>query len=163
MNLHFCRWYHPNIGTLVFTYDRSALHRISFAKTDTYYSDEKAPPFLEEVFNWLNIYAQSPQKVADAPLTSCPRILGTPFQEKIWTALHLSRPGEIFSYQSLAIKAGFPIKNARAVAGAMARNPFIILIPCHRVLRRSGELGGYSGGEGIETKKALLRHEGICL
>ncbi|MES2205178.1 MAG: methylated-DNA--[protein]-cysteine S-methyltransferase [Pseudomonadota bacterium] len=161
MNLHSYRWQHPHIGSLVFIHDSSILYRISFAKPDAHFPDEKAPSFLEPALNWLNIYAESPLKVADAPLKNCPRALGTPFQEKVWEALHLSRPGETFSYQSLATQAGFPAKNARAVAGAMARNPFVILIPCHRVLRRSGELGGYSAGDGIETKKNLLRHEGI--
>jgi len=161
MNVHSYRWHHPNIGTLVFIYDSSRLYRISFAKPDALLPDEAAPSFLEPALNWLDIYAESPLNVADAPLKNCPRIFGTPFQEKVWEALHLSRPGETFSYQSLATHAGLPSKNARAVAGAMARNPFIILIPCHRVLRRSGELGGYSGGDGIETKKSLLRHEGI--
>ena len=51
---------------------------------------------------------------------------------------------------------------ARAVGGACGRNPIPILIPCHRVVGAGGRLGGYSGGVGLDTKRALLRLEGIA-
>jgi methylated-DNA-[protein]-cysteine S-methyltransferase len=66
--------------------------------------------------------------------------------------------GATVSYAQLAQAAGCP-GAARAVGGVMAANPFPILIPCHRVLGSGGKLGGYSGGEGIATKKWLLAFE----
>ncbi len=66
--------------------------------------------------------------------------------------------GKTWSYQELARQAGYP-SAARAVGGVMARNRIPVLIPCHRVIRSDGSLGGYSAGTGLKWKKWLLRHE----
>jgi methylated-DNA-[protein]-cysteine S-methyltransferase len=68
--------------------------------------------------------------------------------------------GETVSYKELAQRTGHP-KASRAVGTAMATNPIPIVVPCHRVLRTGGALGGYGGG--LDTKVWLLRHEGALL
>ena len=82
---------------------------------------------------------------------------GTPFQRSVWSALLDIPHGSTESYAGVARTIG---SGARAVGGACARNPIPILIPCHRVLGSNGALGGYSGAEGIESKRYLLRLEG---
>ena len=84
----------------------------------------------------------------------------TPFQRDVWEAARRIPYGETRSYGWLAGKIGKP-RAARAVGQALGRNPFPIIIPCHRVLAGDGGLGGFSGG--IEVKKSLLALEGIML
>lgn len=84
---------------------------------------------------------------------------GTSFQLEVWRALREIRPGTRLSYAALAARIGRP-RSVRAVAGAVARNPLSILIPCHRVVGSDGSLTGYAGG--IERKQALLCHEDLC-
>ena len=71
---------------------------------------------------------------------------GTPFQLKVWTALLKIPYGKVVSYQWIARRIGNPAA-ARAAGAANGRNPISIIIPCHRVIRQCGELGGYHWGE----------------
>jgi len=80
---------------------------------------------------------------------------GTPFQRRVWAALQRIPYGQTRSYGALAAELG---SAARAVGQANAANPIPIVIPCHRVVASSG-IGGYSGGDGLVTKKALLALE----
>ncbi len=80
---------------------------------------------------------------------------GTEYQRRIWHALSLIPPGETRTYAEVAASAG---GSARAVGGAMARNPLPIFIACHRVVASKGA-GGYSGGDGLPTKSFLLALE----
>ncbi|MBI5427610.1 MAG: methylated-DNA--[protein]-cysteine S-methyltransferase [Nitrospinae bacterium] len=86
---------------------------------------------------------------------SCPLDFGgaTAFQKKIWTRLTAIPFGETRSYQWLAQAAGRP-SACRAAGNANGKNPLPIVVPCHRVVRKNGELGGYSGGTDI--KRFLL-------
>jgi methylated-DNA-[protein]-cysteine S-methyltransferase len=85
---------------------------------------------------------------------------GTPFQIKVWEALKTIPRGETRTYLQIAQQIGKP-KSVRAVANAIGKNPCAPEIPCHRVVRTDGSLGGYSGPGGIETKIRLLRKEGV--
>lgn len=85
------------------------------------------------------------------PLPLAPR--GTMFQQTVWAALAGVGYGETISYQDLARAIGRPTA-VRAVAGALARNPIEIAIPCHRVIGKNGDLRGYAGG--LAQKKRLL-------
>ena len=87
---------------------------------------------------------------------------GTKFQKKVWNYLKTIKKGTVKSYKQVAIAINSP-KSARAVANAVGKNPFPIKIPCHRVIRSDGSLGGYSGKGGLKTKKLLLKREGIIL
>ena len=74
----------------------------------------------------------------------------------------VTKKGKTVTYKELAIKIGKP-KAYRAVANACAKNPLLEIIPCHRVIRSDGKMGGYMGEEGIERKKRLLESEGVKL
>ena len=87
---------------------------------------------------------------------------GTKFQKKVWNYLKTIRKGTVKSYRQVAIGINRP-KSARAVANAVGKNPFAPKIPCHRVIRSDGSLGGYSGKGGLKTKKLLLKREGIIV
>ena len=87
---------------------------------------------------------------------------GTKFQKKVWNYLKTIRKGTVKSYKQVAIAINKP-KSARAVANAVGKNPFAPKIPCHRVIRSDGSLGGYSGKGGVKTKKLLLKREGIIV
>jgi len=86
-------------------------------------------------------------------------LTGTEFQVKVWRELMKIPPGETRSYKEVAEAIGHP-NSSRAVANACARNPHPIVVPCHRVIRSDGELGGYSGEGGVEAKLRLLNSEG---
>ena len=85
-------------------------------------------------------------------------IEGTKFQQKVWKYLKTIPKGQVKTYKQVAIAIKRP-KSARAVANACGKNPYAPKIPCHRVIRSDGGLGGYSGKGGIKTKLRLLRSE----
>ena len=86
----------------------------------------------------------------------------TKFQKKVWNYLKTIRKGTVKTYKQVAIGINRP-KSARAVANAVGKNPFAPKIPCHRVIRSDGSLGGYSGKGGVKTKKLLLKREGVIV
>ena len=85
---------------------------------------------------------------------------GTKFQLKVWKYLKTIPKGTFKTYKQVAIAIKRP-KSARAVANACGKNPYAPKIPCHRVIRSDGGLGGYSGRGGIKTKLRLLRSEKV--
>ena len=87
---------------------------------------------------------------------------GTSFQLKVWKYLKKIPRGRVKTYTQVAKGIGKPLA-VRAVANAIGKNPYAPIIPCHRVIRSDGSLGGYSGKGGIKTKKLLLKNEGIML
>tara|TARA_Y100000748_G_scaffold272674_1_gene246730 strand:- start:243 stop:518 length:276 start_codon:yes stop_codon:yes gene_type:complete len=87
---------------------------------------------------------------------------GTKFQIKVWNYLKTIPKGQLRTYAEVAKAINKP-KSVRAVANAIGKNPYAPKIPCHRVVRSDGSLGGYSGKGGINTKRKLLKSEGILL
>lgn len=85
---------------------------------------------------------------------------GTPFQESVWAALRAIPRGETCSYGELAARVGRP-GAARAVGAANARNPVVLIVPCHRVIAAGGGLHGYAFG--AERKRWLLALEGVAV
>lgn len=81
---------------------------------------------------------------------------GTAFQQRVWHALTTIEFGQTCTYQDLAGQIGQPMA-ARAVGAANGRNPISVIVPCHRVIGRSGKLTGYAGG--LQRKQWLLSHE----
>ena len=87
---------------------------------------------------------------------------GTKFQIKVWKYLKKIPKGSVKTYKDVAIAINHP-KAARAVSNACAKNPYAPKIPCHRVIRSDGGLGGYSGRGGIRQKLKLLRSEKVAI
>ena len=85
---------------------------------------------------------------------------GTDFQKSVWREIDEIPFGETLTYAEIAAKVGKPLA-ARAVGGAVGANPLALIVPCHRVLGASGRITGYSGGEGLPTKRILLALEQI--
>lgn len=83
-------------------------------------------------------------------------LIGTSFQKAVWAAVQHVPYGKTCSYADIARAIGKP-KAVRAVANAIGANPIWIIVPCHRVIRSNGGLGGYAGG--LERKRWLLAHE----
>ena len=90
------------------------------------------------------------------------KLAGTKFQLKIWAYLRKIPRGSLKTYSQVAKAIGKPFA-VRAVANAIGKNPYAPEIPCHRVIRSDGSLGGYSGKGGVKRKKFLLKKEGIKL
>ena len=89
-------------------------------------------------------------------------LLGTKFQLKVWKYLTTIPKGSVKTYKQVAIAIKNP-KAARAVANACAKNPYAPRIPCHRVIRTDGGLGGYSRRGGVRQKLKLLRSEKVSI
>ena len=90
------------------------------------------------------------------------KLIGTEFQLKVWAYLRKIPRGSVRTYAQVAKDIGKPLA-IRAVANAIGKNPYAPKIPCHRVIRSDGSLGGYSGKGGVKTKRFLLKKEGINL
>lgn len=110
-------------------------------------------PLLRAARDQIAAYFSGTRRTFSLPLA--PR--GTDFQRRAWAEIARIPFGETATYGGLAAVLG---SGPRAVAGACARNLISLLIPCHRVVAAGGRLGGYSGGNGLDTKRALLRFEG---
>lgn len=114
--------------------------------------DQAETPLLIAAREQLQDYFDGSRMVFDLPLAP----FGTAYQKKVWAGLCTIPPGRTLSYGELARQLGTV---ARALGQANGANPIPILIPCHRVTGAGGALGGYSGGEGPETKRYLLELE----
>ena len=88
------------------------------------------------------------------------KLEGTVFQIKVWKEINKIPIGSVKTYKEIANLIGKP-KSSRAVANACGKNPYVPSIPCHRVIRSDGYLGGYSGNGEVEQKKKLLIEEGF--
>lgn len=115
---------------------------------------EKPLPVFDEALRWLALYFAGCEPDFTPPL----RPRGTAFRRAVWDALLTIPYGQTTTYGELAKRLG--VASARAVGGAVGRNPVSILIPCHRVLGAGGLLTGYAGG--LERKRYLLRLEGAA-
>ncbi|KZX86962.1 6-O-methylguanine DNA methyltransferase [Erythrobacter sp. HI0037] len=107
---------------------------------------------FEKLLGEVVASVEAPGSGAHIPLD----VKGTAFQEACWEALRAIPPGETRTYAEIAAAAGNP-KAVRAAGSANARNNVAVLIPCHRVVRKGGDLGGYAYGQDI--KRELLRRE----
>ena len=90
------------------------------------------------------------------------KLSGTHFQVKVWNYLKRIPRGKVKTYLEVAKAIGKP-KSFRAVANAVGKNPYPPKIPCHRVIRSDGSLGGYSAKGGIRLKRQLLRSEKVFI
>jgi methylated-DNA-[protein]-cysteine S-methyltransferase len=115
---------------------------------------QQETPLLRRACDQLEDYFDGMRHKFDLPLAP----EGTAFQKRVWMAMQDIPAGATRSYGDIARL----IDSApRAVGQACGRNPIPIFLPCHRVLGSQGSIGGYSGGDGLDTKRALLRLEGV--
>ena len=112
----------------------------------------KNSPAIAQAIQRLQNLLDQPTSIWDAPLD----LQGTEFQKLVWSAIAKISVGTTMTYQQLAISIGRK-SSVRAVASACGANPVAIVVPCHRVLRSDGGLGGYRWG--LQRKKALLALE----
>lgn len=112
---------------------------------------QTSTPLLRRACEQLHAYFDSELTEFDLPLAP----VGTVYQQRVWQALCLIPYGATRSYAEIVRTAG---GSPRSVGQANGNNPIPIVIPCHRVLARKN-LGGYSGGDGLVTKRWLLAHE----
>ena len=139
------------ICRLTFDEDESALRR-RFPNADIRADDGTIADWVEGAL----IAIERPQAAPDLPID----VRGTAFQEAVWRELRKIPLGETRSYSDIAVAIGEPTAT-RAVGTANGSNPVAVLVPCHRVIRSDGTLGGYAGG--LERKKKLLAAEGATL
>ncbi len=144
------------VGRLCITEAGGAIVRIAWTDHQTGDLDVEPgeTPLLARAAEQLGDYFAGTRRDFDLPLDPA----GTPFQRRVWTEMARIPFGGTASYGALARKAG---SVARAVGGACGANPIPIVIPCHRVVGEGGALVGFSGGAGVETKRALLELEGF--
>jgi AraC family transcriptional regulator of adaptative response/methylated-DNA-[protein]-cysteine methyltransferase len=114
---------------------------------------ERADAAMASLISGVMEAIETPKAVHSLPLD----VAGTAFQEAVWRELRKIPPGETRSYADIAAAVGDP-KATRAVGTANGSNPVAILVPCHRVIRSDGTLGGYAGG--LDRKRKLLTAEG---
>lgn len=127
----------------------------TFINKDSLSESEPAQALLLEAIKQLDEYFKGDRQAFDLPLDLS---LGTEFQQRVWRALQDINHGETISYATLAKNVDNP-KGYRAVANANGKNPFSIIVPCHRVIASDGKLGGYTGG--LDKKEYLLALEGV--
>jgi len=144
--------YQSEIGPLTLIENHGAITQCRFAEALPKAEEGPVSPLLQEASRQIGEYFQGQRNVFELPLAP----VGTAFQEKVWAALQNIPYGETWSYQQLAESIGKP-QASRAVGSANAKNPLWILIPCHRVIHASGDLGGYAGG--LDVKAKLLNLE----
>lgn len=114
---------------------------------------EEGGALLQQAARQLEEYFARERRAFDLPLV----FYGTPFQRAVWQALVAIPYGEVRAYGEIAAALGRP-GAGRAVGAAVGANPIPIVVPCHRVVRSDGSLGGYGGG--LALKAALLQLEG---
>lgn len=154
-------WYRMGspIGELVLVELNGALLEIGFTSgkrpaQQPHGATESRVPF-SNVIRQLEEYFAGRRRVFDLPLAP----QGTPFQQRVWTALQAIPFGASVSYSDIAMAINNP-KAVRAVGLANGRNPIPIVIPCHRVIGKDRSLTGYGGG--LPIKRQLLALEGIA-
>ncbi|MBC9208458.1 methylated-DNA--[protein]-cysteine S-methyltransferase [Roseomonas aerophila] len=136
------------LGALTLSEDEGAIVALDWGRG----RDQEETPGLRAAADQLQDYFDGQRAEFDLNLAP----FGTPFRQRVWAALRAIPAGETRSYGDIARLLG---SSARAVGQANSENPIPIIIPCHRVVGSGGLLGGYSGGEGPETKRYLLELE----
>ena len=138
---------HSPVGDLTLTEEEGAIVALDWGWVEA----QETTPLLAEARTQLQSYFDGERLAFSLPLAPA----GTPYQRRVWQALCEIPPGTTRTYADIARSAG---GSPRAVGGANGRNPIPIVIPCHRVVATTG-IGGYSGGDGLPTKRFLLALE----
>lgn len=152
MEQNYYYHYLTNIGELTIVCNNTFITAIKFGHPQISNAINKRTILTDKAFEEITEYLSCQRYTFDLPLQP----IGTEFQLKVWEQLLLIPYGETRCYTDIANAIGNP--NAiRAVGMANNRNPIVIMIPCHRVIGKSGKLVGYAGG--LKIKEKLLNIE----
>ncbi|MBI1766941.1 MAG: methylated-DNA--[protein]-cysteine S-methyltransferase [Bacteroidetes bacterium] len=144
-------YYLSPVGELLIKSENEKIITLAFLKDSK--QEEILSPVIEQCKSELEEYFSGHRKFFSFEMD----LWGTDFQIKVWNELVNIPFGKTISYEALAIRVG-NIKSIRAVGLANGQNPIAIVVPCHRVIGKGGELVGYGGG--LDKKIWLLQHEG---
>ncbi len=147
-----CGYFKSQLGIIKISYEKK-IKKIELTKEISCKSDEDKIflLFKKQILEYLSGQRKSFDHLDLLELE------GTDFQKSVWQALLNIPYGKTSSYKEIANMIGRP-KATRAVGAAVGKNPFLIIIPCHRVIKKDGSIGGFAYGE--EIKKVLLDIEG---
>lgn len=138
---------HSPLGALTISAEDDAIVALDWG----WGRDQTPTPLLQKACDQMHAYLDGERAEFELPL----RPHGSRYQLRVWTALRSIPFGQTRTYAELALDAG---GCARSIGGANRSNPLPIIIPCHRVVAANG-IGGFSGGEGLDTKRFLLSLE----
>ena len=147
--------YKSPVGELTIIGNEEHLLEVTFKKDTPY--QKKITPVIKETIKQLDEYFNGTRKTFNIPY----QITGTPFRLLVWSKLTSIPYGKTINYQELACMVDNP-KASRAVGNANKANPLLIIIPCHRVIKKDNTIGGYAGTKS-NLKERLLRGEGYDL
>lgn len=142
------------LGKLVIAMEEDAICAVMVKEHVAFTYEASQRDLLKQAAEQLNAYFAGKLRQFDLPLA----MKGTPFQVAVWQWLRIIPYGETRSYLDVAKGIGRP-QAVRAVGNAVGRNPFLIVVPCHRIIGTDGGLHGFSAG--IERKIWLQKREGI--
>ncbi len=151
-----CCYLDSPVGRLALEADGETLTGVRWASAGERAANVRPPPVLEEARRQLERYFTRKLKAFDLPLAG----RGTDFQKSVWKMMREIPYGETATYGGMAMALG---SGPRAVGTACGRNPIPIIVPCHRVMGSGRSEGGFSGGQGLPTKRKLLALEGVVL
>ena len=152
-----CCYFDSPVGRLALEGDGETLTGVRWASAGERARDNSnLSPVLKEARHQLERYFERKLKAFDLPLAA----KGTDFQKSVWKTMSEIPYGETATYGGIAMALA---SGARAVGTACGRNPIPIIVPCHRVLGSGSSEGGFSGGQGLPTKRKLLALEGVVL
>lgn len=141
------------LGTMLVRLDEKGnLAEATFSTADPSPAGAPLPPAMAQLLAQLDEFAHGSRGTFDLPLAD----QGTAFERSVWALARMIPKGARTTYGELAQRLGKP-DAARAVGGALGRNPWHVVIPCHRVVGRSGSLTGYAAG--VDIKRRLLELE----
>lgn len=147
-------YYSSPVGELIVESENDKIVTVNFLKDAR--REESPTAITDQCILELDEYFYKGRKFFTVELAP----QGTEFQKKVWNELLTIPYGKTTSYEAVAIRIG-NLKSIRAVGLANGQNPIAIIIPCHRVIGKGGELVGYGGG--LDNKEWLLYHEGALL
>lgn len=147
-------YYNSPVGELLIESEGDKIITVNFLKDSK--QAETPSAVIDQCQEELHEYFYKGRKFFTVALD----LRGSVFQQKVWNELLNIPYGKTISYAELATRVG-DIKSVRAVGLANGQNPIAVIVPCHRVIGKNGELVGYGGG--VDNKEWLLHHEGSLL
>ena len=139
---------HAPFGALTFSEDDGAIVAVDWG----WGRDQEETELLVQAREQMHEYLDGDRRNFALPIRP---VIGSAYQKKVWATLASTPCGQTWTYSAVADRAG---GSARAVAAATRRNPLPIVVPCHRAVAARG-LGGYSEGQGLDTKRYLIQLE----